>query len=84
MRRGEAEAVCPNVETIERDPGAEMIAFESVAAAVETLIPRIEVTEPGLLFVPVSGAVAYYGGEAPLVDRVVKEIDDATGGGQAL
>ncbi len=81
MRRGEAEAICPNVETIERDPGAEMIAFESVAAAVETLIPRIEVTEPGLLFVPVSGAVAYYGGEAPLVDRVVKEIDDATGGG---
>jgi len=81
MRRGEAEAVCPNVETIERDVGAEMVAFESVAAAVETLIPRIEVTKPGLLFVPVSGAVGYYGGEAPLVDRVIKEIDDAVGGG---
>lgn len=81
MRRGEAEAICPNVETIERDVGAEMVAFEPVVAAVEALVPRVEVTEPGLLFVPVSGAIAYYGGEAPLVERVVKELDDLTGDG---
>lgn len=81
MHRGEAEAVCPNVESIERDPGAEMVAFEPVVSAVEALVPRLEVAEPGLLFIPVSGAVAYYGGEAALVERVVKEIDDLTGGG---
>ena len=81
MRRGEAEAACPNVETIERDLGAEMVAFEPVAAAVETLVPRVEITQPGLLVLPVSGAVGYYGGEAPLVERVVKEIDEITGAG---
>jgi protein ImuB len=81
MRRAEAEAVCPNVDTTLRDVGAEMIAFERVASAVEALVPRVEITEPGLLFVPVAGAVAYYGGEAPLVERVVKEIDDVAGVG---
>ena len=84
MRRGEAEAIYPNVETIERDLGASMVAFEPVAAAVETLVPRIEVAEPGLLFVPVSGAIGYYGGEGPLVERVVKEIDDVTGSGYRI
>jgi protein ImuB len=81
MRRAEAEAICPNVETIQRDRGAEMVAFEPVVAAVESLIPRVEVTEPGLVYVPIAGAVAYYGGEAPLVERVVKELVDLTGGG---
>jgi len=84
MRRAEAEAICPNVVSIESDPGAEMVAFEPVVTAIEVIVPRLEVTRPGLLFVPVSGAVAYYGGEGPLVERVVKEIDDITGSGYLI
>lgn len=84
MRRGEAEAICPTVTTIVRDPGAEMVAFEPVATAIEGLIPRIEVTDPGLVFAPVAGAVGYYGGEVPLIERVVKEIDDVTNGGYRI
>jgi len=74
MRRGEAEGICPFVLTIERDPAAEMIAFERVVVAVEDLVPKVEIVEPGLIFVPVEGAVGYYGGERPLVERVGKEI----------
>jgi protein ImuB len=81
MRRAEAEAICPTVVTTVRDPGAEMVAFEPIATVIESLIPRIEVAEPGLVFAPVSGAVGYYGGEARLIERVVKEIDDLTGVG---
>ena len=81
MRRGEAEGICPLVVTIERDQSAEMIAFEPVVAAIEDLIPNVEVVEPGLVFVPVAGAVGYYGGEDPLVERVVKEIDRVSGPG---
>lgn len=81
MRRREAEAVCPTVATIEHDPGAEMARFERVAVAVETLIPRIEVMSPGLIMAPVTGAVRYFGGEDPLVDRVAKEIDVIAGPG---
>lgn len=81
MRRGEAEGICPLVVTIERDYSAEMIAFEPVVTAIEDLIPNVEVVEPGLVFVPVSGAVGYYGGESSLAERVAKEIDRTAGGG---
>ena len=80
MRRGEAEGVCPLVLTIERDPSAEMIAFERVVSVVEELVPKVEIVEPGLIFVPVAGAVAYYGGERPLVERIEKEIGRMSSG----
>ena len=72
MRRRQAETLCPAVVTLAADPGAEAAAFEAVAAAVEDLVPRVEVADPGLLFAPVAGAVGYYGGEGPLVARVEK------------
>ena len=81
MKRGEAEGICPRVETVERDHSAEMVAFERVVTAIEELVPNVEVVEPGLVFVPVAGAVGYYGGEAPLVERVIKEIDRVAGAG---
>ena len=76
--------MCPTVTTIEHDPGAEMARFERVAVAVETLIPRIEVVAPGLILAPVTGAVRYFGGEQPLVDRVAKEVDVVAGTGFRL
>jgi protein ImuB len=84
MRRREAEAVCPTVATIEHDPGAETARFERVAVAVEALIPRIEVVAPGLILAPVTGAVRYFGGEQPLVDRVDKEVGAVTGSGYRI
>jgi len=84
MRRDEAEARCPTVVTLERDPGREAILFEPVVAAVEALVPRVEVVHPGTMLVPLGGAVRYYGGEAPLVERVAKELTAVTGGGFRL
>ena len=84
MRRREAEAICPTVLTIAVDPAADAARFERVALAVEDLIPRIEISRPGLAFAPLGGAVGYYGGEALLVERVVKELDSTAGGGFRL
>ncbi len=84
MRRREAEALCPTVVTITSDPGAEASAFEVVAAAVEALVPRVEVARPGLLFVPVAGALRFYGGEGPLVERVAKEVEAVAGPGARI
>ena len=84
MRRREAEAICPTIRTLIADPGAESVAFEPVVAAVEELIPRVEVIRPGLLVAPVTGARRYYGDEAALVDLVVTEIDALTGPGHRL
>lgn len=84
MRRREAEAICPAVVTFEVDPGAEAVRFEPVAVALETLVPRIEIVAPGLMYAPVTGAVGYYGGEEPLVERLVAALEAETGGGYRL
>lgn len=84
MRRREAEAVCPTVVTIDHDPGAEMARFERVAVTVESIIPRIEVVSPGLILAPVTGAVRYFGGEEPLIDRIDKEIGVVAGSGYRI
>ncbi len=75
MTRRAAEAVCPSGISLERDPEYETRSFESVVGAVEDLVPQVEVVEPGLVFVPVDGAVRYYGGEQAVVDRVVTVVN---------
>ena len=81
MRRREAEALCPAATTLTADPGSEAVAFEPVVAVVESLVPRVEIVHPGLLFVPIAGAVRYYGGEPALVARIEVEIGPLTGSG---
>ena len=87
MARREAEALAPFATVLARDVGEEARRFESVVELLEGLIPRVEVVAPGLVFVPISGAINYYGGEEALADQVAKELDSLTGhrrGGEAL
>lgn len=75
MQRRAAEALCPTVVTIKRDEAADMSRFESVVELIESIVPRVEIADPGLAFVPVTGAVSYYGGEHALVERIDKELN---------
>jgi len=70
MPRREAEALAPFATVMPRDVGEEIRRFEPVVAVVEDLVPRVEVVAPGLMFVPVAGAVRFYGGEEALAKRV--------------
>lgn len=74
MARRSAEALCPTVVTVVQDHTAEMARFEPVVDTIEHIVPRVEVAMPGLLFIPIGGAVSYYGGEEPLVERIDKEL----------
>lgn len=74
MARREAEALCPDAVVLERDVAEEARRFEPVVEAIEGVVPRVEIVEPGLVFVPIDGAVGYYGGE----ERVVAEIERVT------
>lgn len=74
MPRREAEALAPFATVMTRDPGEEATRFEAVANLIEELVPRVEVVAPGLVFVPISGAVKFYGGEEELAQRVDKEL----------
>ena len=81
MERSEAEGLVPAGISLDRDISSEMFRFEPVLNVIEDVIPRVEIVEPGWLFVPISGAVRYFGGEGPLIDRVVKEVDAVAGHG---
>ena len=87
MPRREAEALAPFATVLTRDPGEESRRFEPVVEAIEDLIPRVEVVSPGLVFVPIAGAVRFYGGESVVAERMVEELDRLVGhvrGGKAL
>jgi len=87
MPRREAEALAPFATILVRDLADEARCFEPIVEMVENLVPRVEVVSPGLLFVPVAGAVRFYGGEGPLAAEVAKELDELMGnqrGGDAL
>ena len=87
MARGEAEALAPFATVLVRDLADEARRFERVVTAIEDLVPRVEVVSPGLVFVPISGAVGFYGGEEPLARRVAEALGEMVAGrrgGQAL
>jgi protein ImuB len=87
MPRREAEALAPFATILISDQGEESRRFDPVVEAIEALIPRVEVVSPGLVFVPVTGAVRFYGGEVVLAELVAKAMARLTGrlrGGQAL
>lgn len=81
MRRREAEVLAPTAVTLLADPGAETAAFEPVAEAIEAVVPRIEMAGPGQVFLPVAGAVRYYGSEPAVVERVVAAARSVAPGG---
>jgi protein ImuB len=66
VRRGQrlrdAQRHCPDLVIRDRDPDAEGRMFETVAAAVSTITPWVEVVRPGVCAIPVRGAARYHGG----------------------
>lgn len=74
MARREAEGLCPGAVVLERDLGFETSDFEVVVAAIEDLVPKVEVVEPGLVYVQIQGALRYYGGEEPLTRLMVERL----------
>jgi protein ImuB len=82
MRRGEAEALAPTAVTLVSDPGAEAVAFEPVAAAIEAVVPAMEMAAPGMVYLPIAGAVRYYRSEARVVAAVVAAVDRIAPGGR--
>jgi protein ImuB len=70
LRRREAQARCPHVELLAHDPVRDARAFEAVAAAVEAVTPRVELTRPGTCSFPTRGPSRYFGGDEALAERV--------------
>ena len=70
MPQREAEGLCPGAVVLDRDLAEEMRNFEPVLSIIEEVVPRVEVSEPGLAFVPIEGAVTYYGNEQTVTETM--------------
>jgi protein ImuB len=79
MRRREAQGRCPSLTVLAHDPNRDARAFETVASAVQTITPRIELTRPGRCAFPTRGPSRYFGGDDALAARVVALAQDALG-----
>jgi hypothetical protein len=66
QRQRDAQRLCPDLVLKDRDLDAEGRLFETVAAAVASLAPRVEVLRPGVCAIPARGAARFHGGEEAL------------------
>ncbi|MCI2419393.1 DNA polymerase Y family protein [Saccharopolyspora sp. K220] len=79
MRRREAQGRCPELVVCEHDPARDARLFEPVVAAVEELVPGVEIVRPGLVAVPARGPARYFGSEEAVAERVVDQLDAQVG-----
>ena len=70
QRRRQAQACCPHLRLVAYDPDGDARRFENVVSAIAALIPRVEVTEPGMLSFLAKGPSRYFGGEAAMATRM--------------
>ena len=63
LRVREAQARHPELTVLDYDPALDSRAFEPIIAAMEELVPGVQILRPGLCAVRVRGAARYYGGE---------------------
>jgi len=77
LRLREAQARHPDLTVLDYDPALDNRAFEPVIAAMEQLVPGVQVLRPGVCAVKVRGAARYYGGEKAaglfLAGRAIEE-----------
>ena len=70
QRRRQAQACCPHVRLVDHDPDGDARRFDEIVTAIAALIPRIEITEPGMLSFLAKGPSRYFGGEAAMAERM--------------
>lgn len=63
QRRRDAQARCPRLRIVPADPARDQRAFAPVVAAIERMVPEVQIVRPGLCAVRAKGPARYYGGE---------------------
>jgi protein ImuB len=79
QRRRQAQASCPRARLVAHDPDGDARQFEKVVTAIAALIPRVEITEPGMLSFLAKGPSRYFGGEAAMAVHMLGVAVEAAG-----
>jgi protein ImuB len=80
QRRREAQSRCPQLRLVAHDPTVDARAFHPVADAVAQLVPRLEVTRPGIITFATRGPSRYFGGDEAMAERVLAVVTEVLAG----
>lgn len=80
QRRRQAQANCPGARLVAHDPDGDARRFEDVVTAIAALIPRVEITEPGMLSFLAKGPSRYFGGETAMAAHMIDVATNAVTG----
>ncbi|MEV8337469.1 DNA polymerase Y family protein [Leucobacter sp. NPDC077196] len=76
LREREAQTRCPELAVYPHHPETDERRFAPIAAALEQLVPGVEVVRPGLCAMRARGPSRYYGGEVPAGAAVLRLADE--------
>lgn len=83
VRRGlrvrEAQERCPELRVRAYDEALDHRRFEPVMAALEHIVPGIQLSRPGLCLLAARGPSRYYGGEPEAAEALLRAVDAAPG-----
>src|SRR6185436_2189674 len=71
---------CPDVRLVAHDPDGDARRFEGVVTAIAALIPRVEITEPGMLSFLAKGPSRYFGAEPARAERMTDRATNVIAG----
>lgn len=78
IRRGlrirDAQARCPDLVTLDHDPGLDHRAFDPVLTVVAETVPHVECIRPGLCVFGVRGAARYLGSELDVAALIGEQL----------
>ncbi|MFD5599799.1 DNA polymerase Y family protein [Leucobacter sp. NPDC058333] len=72
LREREAQTRCPELAVYPHAPETDARRFAPIVAALEQLVPGVELVRPGLCAMRARGPARYYGGEAPAGAAVLR------------
>ena len=75
QRKREAQSRCPEVLVLAADPDRDARLFEPVAAALEAIVPGVEILRPGLIAGSIRGPSRYFGSEDAAAERITDVIE---------
>jgi protein ImuB len=76
-RRREAQARCPSLRIVADEPQLDARTFGRIAEAVSAMVPRLEISQPGVLTFAARGPSRYFGGDLAMAERVGAQVTDA-------
>lgn len=74
LRLREAQARCTSLTVLPYDPAQDVRTFEPVIAAVEKIMPGVQLIRPGLCALHAKGPARYYGGEEQAAAVLLKAL----------